>query len=788
MSMSALERITELERKNAALRRRLDMEHRGNRPSERFFDLAADSGDWLWEIDMSGKYTFSTDAVKAILGYASEEMIGRHFYDFFHPEDKESLMSSAMGTIRDGHPFVNLRNRNIHKDGHTVILETTGFPLTDDDGNIIGFRGADRDITAQEDALLALQASRKQWRALYKGIPIPTVTWRHVGGDFELIDYNDAIEQLSGGKIAEHHGRKASEIYPDRAWIPDIIRRCYETHETQREETDYQFITTGEKRAVWATFGFVPPDMVVVHLIDITSHREAEKALQEANSDMQRILDAMGEGLVVLNAENEMTRLNRASCDMFGYHPSEILGKRNTFWTHPDSRERLADELAKRKRGERSTYEARYVRKDGSGFWTRVIAVPIIDADGVFQGSVGCLSDITGEKQALEELRRLHDFNEKLIKTASVWINATDREGNITLWNDEAEKITGYGRSEVIGNGRIWEWLYPDPAYRSTIWQGQESIRSDDESSERIETIIRTKSGEERIIAWYGRPLFEKEGNPSGWVIVGHDVTKARHTVQQLQDYATQVLKLNREKNRFLSFASHELRTPLTIIRGFADLLSEDTLNPDQKDKIARIQVQIDRLTALLTNLLNISRIDAGEANLKLDLIDLAVVTSSVIDNLSPYASTRELTISHSNEKESVIAYANGEAVEQVVMNLLTNAINYTPRGGEIKVVLQRDENKARILVSDTGIGIRKAEMEKIFAEFHRTDHARKMKATGNGLGLSIVRRLVEEMNGSVWASSAGRGKGSAFSVTLPSHAPKEKLHAEIEDCANTDL
>lgn len=904
-----------LKRENARLRRQVQQLRMESLSSTAGFEhLLTDSDAWVWRIDTAGRYTFTSDLVEEILGYTPVEVIGRPFYSFFHPDDRDELRELAMAAITAGRPFLSFRNRNVRKDGATVILETTGFPIISPDGTVIGYYGGDRDVTAlvqaeqarregedmfhhifdelgdavyvtlldddrsrkvvevnkealrrvggRKDAVIGkdlltdftlqhlepsletilttlergetaryvvhrvdvdgndrwedvvdvpithrgrraslsvsrditkqrraqeeLRLGREQWRALYKGSPIATMTWQRVDGDFQFIDFNDAIDEMTGGKIASYLGKRTSEMYPDQPEILEGISECYRTHRSMQGEIEHRFVTTGDVRTLWVTTGFAPPDLILVHLMDISARKRMERELRAANNDLQRILDVMGEGVVVLDDKGRMTRLNKKACELFGREESEILGNDYSFWTHPDSCELLASEQRKRRRGERSAYEARMLRDDGTPFWAQIIAAPVIGEDGEFHGSVGCLRDVTREKAALAELKRLHAFNDQLIKTAGVWINVTDKEGNIVLWNDEAEQISGYSREEVVGNDSIWKLLYPDPEYRAKIWRSQKNVGLDGDETETIETIIRTKDGGEKVILWSGRPRYDDLGQLDGWVNVGHDVTQTKHNLQRLQDYAAQVERLSREKTRFLSVASHELRTPLTIIRGFIDLMSEQEPRLDQRDKIKRIQMQLDRFTDLLDNLLSVSRIDAGESSFSPTVVDLEEIVRKAIGLLTPQAVEKGVMIEFSDKHSPVSAYVDAQGVMQVITNILLNSINYTPSGGKIIVSVSNSPGKGKIVVSDTGIGICEGEQELIFNEFHRTDRARRMKANGNGLGLAIVKRLLSEMNGEIWIRSAGKNKGSTVSITLPVSAPAEEKVKKTD--ANTDL
>jgi PAS domain S-box-containing protein len=494
--------------------------------------------------------------------------------------------------------------------------------------------------------------------------------------------------------------------------------------------------------------------------------QRSEKGLRAANEELERIMDAMGEGLVVMDSEHRMTQLNEKACELFQYPREEILGKAYTFWAHPDFTDILRKELEKREKGAKSTYETLYCRKDGSEFWAQVTAVPIVDEEGNYQGSIGCLRDITEEKKLADEMDRLYEFNEKLIRGASVWINVTDPEGKITLWNEEAERISGYSRHEVLGDSKIWEWLYPNEKYRENIWEQQQMLAKTG-NSRRIDTTIYTKEGKEKVIAWYGTPLLDENEQETVWMAVGHDMTQTRRNEEQLQTCANTLSALSKEKDRFMATAAHELRTPLTVIQGFADLLMKrDNLDAEQRTKIEGIKNQSKRLDTLIASLLDISRIEAGESALVLERIDLTATLNKVITELTPRLARKGQKLNYSQHPVQV--YADEMAVKQILINLFDNAISYTPAGGKITVRTEAMEGSIQVEICDAGIGITPEEQQSIFIDFYRSPQAKQIKPHGNGLGLPIVKRLLEEMHGSILVKSAGKDQGSSFSITLP--------------------
>jgi two-component system phosphate regulon sensor histidine kinase PhoR len=246
---------------------------------------------------------------------------------------------------------------------------------------------------------------------------------------------------------------------------------------------------------------------------------------------------------------------------------------------------------------------------------------------------------------------------------------------------------------------------------------------------------------------------FPSHGNLLGTVAVFHDVTE----IHQLEGM----------RRDFVANVSHELRTPLTAIRGFAETLRGSEVSVDQRRQYLDVILRhADRLTALIEDLLELSRIEGGTRGLALEAVDVGALARSLLQDLKPRLEAGRL-VAVVQPGLAPAALADRRALEQVLLNLLDNAVKYSEPGGRIEIALTGSRDGVRIDVSDTGIGIPEADRARIFERFYRVEKARSRDLGGTGLGLSIVKHLVQALDGEVFVVSR-EGKGTTFTLRLP--------------------
>lgn len=253
---------------------------------------------------------------------------------------------------------------------------------------------------------------------------------------------------------------------------------------------------------------------------------------------------------------------------------------------------------------------------------------------------------------------------------------------------------------------------------------------------------------------------------------------RVKERTRELEEANKALQKLNQMKTEFVSAVAHELRTPLTSIKGYATILSSGRLGEvrkEQKERLERINKHSHELVNLINDLLDIARIEAGKTIMKIEEINLNEVLKDVEEIISPQAEEKKLRFVIDNRDRIEKIYADKIHLERVLVNLLGNALKFTPENGEIGIRVKKEEENAVLFeIYDTGIGISEKDLDKIFDEFYRADNPINRERKGTGLGLSLVKRIIDAHGGKIWAKSKP-GKGSQFFFTLPLR--KENSH-----------
>lgn len=344
-------------------------------------------------------------------------------------------------------------------------------------------------------------------------------------------------------------------------------------------------------------------------------------------------------------------------------------------------------------------------------------------------------------------------------------------DGVVTSWNRAAERIFGWSAEEAVG--RHITLIIPQER-RAEEDHVLATIRRGDRI-DHFETVRVTKDGRFIDISLTVSPIRDAAGRIIGASKIARDITErrrleeARNRLLARERQAREAAEaLNRAKDQFLATISHELRTPLNATFGWARLLQTGQLDEDaQRRAIAAIVNSAAAQARLVEDLLDLSRVVAGHLRLDVTAVDLRSVVDAALEAVRPTAAAKDITLIATLGDVGPM-HGAPDRLQQVVWNLVMNAVKFTPRGGRVDVVVRRNDGHAEVVVADNGEGISPDVLPHVFEEFWQEDSSTTRAHGGLGLGLTLVKRLVELHGGRVRAESAGKGKGATFTVLLP--------------------
>ena len=370
--------------------------------------------------------------------------------------------------------------------------------------------------------------------------------------------------------------------------------------------------------------------------------------------------------------------------------------------------------------------------------------------------------------QAIRHGGRIYQMMVEAVRDYAIFL--LDPSGYIVTWNEGAQRLKGYNADEIIG--QHFSVFYPPEAIAIGHPQRELEIATAEGRFEEEGWRIR-KDG----TAFWANVVItgvrDQTGELIGFAKVTRDLTDRRRAETRAIDDARRVAQAesaNLAKSEFLTAMSHELRTPLNAIGGYAELLSlgiGGSTTPEQSDYIERIRRSQQHLLRIISDLLNFSRIEAGQLSYDMSEFSLSEVIGAVVPLIEPQARAKGVALSVDEADQECDAIADRAKVEQVLLNLLSNALKFTKAGGHIGVACRAEEKFARIIVSDTGVGIADDKLEAIFEPFVQLGRSLSSAHEGTGLGLSISRDLARAMRGDLTVTSTA-GVGSRFTLSLP--------------------
>ena len=579
-----------------------------------------------------------------------------------------------------------------------------------------------------------------------------------------------AFETVLGWTPADMIGRRILDfVHPedvDRVRARLAVLRTGQASDAPFE-CRYRARDGGHRWLLWSSEVAAHEERVYSAGKDITDRKRNETALRESEARYRLLAENATDMIAGHDLNGVNTYVSSAGHALTGYHPDELIGQSAYALIHPDDHERLQTAHERLVvTGERQRLVVRLRRKDGTWVWIETIARLVRDERSRPTGIQSASRDVTEHKHAVEALEAAREHFRRAFDDAPIGVAIVDRRGYFERANAPLCDLLGYEEDELVGRRNPLELIHP------------EDRRGEEEGLRRLlRGECRTYALERRLVHKDGHAVWANitcsvmregiGGIETEARLLAHveDISDRRRNAEDLLRAREEAERANLAKSEFLSRMSHELRTPLNAVLGFAQLLDGDPdISAEQRDSVDRILRGGYHLLNLVNDVLDISAIESGRLPIPTEPVPSAAVVREAMDLMRGLADERSIRMRCDLPDDELVVNANAQRLKQVLLNLVANAIKYSPSGAEVAIKVERARKRALIHVCDTGPGIPDEQLERAFAPFERLGARRDVE--GTGLGLPLSRNLVQAMSGRLTAVS-GPG-GSTFTVDLP--------------------
>lgn len=778
------------------------------------FKLALDQSAIVAITDAKGVISYVNDRFCEISGYSRNELIGqthRIIKSGYHPP---AFFQNLWQTIARGEIWRSeICNRK--KDGSLYWVESTIVPFVDTKGRPFQYLGIRFEITARKLAEAAIQQENNFRQQILENMAEGLCVCYEIDS-FPFVRFtvwNQQMQVITGYTLEEINclGWYQS-LYPDPEIQTMAIARMQRMRQGENmiaEEWEIQ-PKYGEKRIIAISTSLVANndgDKYSLALIqDITTRKQIEEKLAESEAKFRRLVEGANDVIWSCNVDGIVNYLSPQFSTLFGWNENEWIGKKVQEFVHPEDISSLNNNyynlLASGKKI--NNYEFRHRHKNGYYIWVRTSATPVKNEQGKIISIQGILSDISDFKQAEIALQASENQFRKVFTSNVVGMMFTNFSGKIMDANDRFLEILGYTRADFNANKINWADITPT-----------EYVVKDQQVMEHLERY--------RMIEPWEKEYYRKDGSrvpviigvallteiDSTCVCVVVDISDRKKYENQLQRTNEELARATRLKDEFLANMSHELRTPLNAILGMTEGLQEKAfgdINEKQLKALQTIERSGSHLLELINDILDVAKIESGQIKLECAPVAISRICQSSITFIKQQALKKNIKVEIKIPPDLPDLLLDERRIRQVLINLLNNAVKFTPQGGHITLEVNRKRlaeglvapplegiTKVRVYrstleaqegrqpheegldmrdylqisITDTGIGIAPENIKKLFQPFIQIDSALNRQYQGTGLGLSLVKRIVELHGGEVGLTSK-LGFGSCFSIYLP--------------------
>ncbi|MBD2356337.1 PAS domain S-box protein [Tolypothrix sp. FACHB-123] len=732
--------------------------------------------------DRQLRFLYANEALAKINGLPLSEHLGKTLWDVV-PQMAPQFAPLLLEVMETQQPVLNLEFSGEVRPGvfrHTIANH---YPVCLSNGEVIGVGVAVMDVTHLTQAKQELAASEARFRTLADNIS--QFAWM-ADANGAIFWYNQRWYDYTGTTLAEMTGWGWQKVHhPEH--VERVVQKFRQAMETGEIWEDTFPLRGKDGQYRWFLSRAIPVYNEQGQVLqwfgtntDITDLRQTEIALQEVYIQLEAALTA---GLIYTwrwQISENLVFTDRSSAHLFGVDPETAIAglpvEQFLNAIHPEDLP-LVTAAIKRAIVYREDYVAEYriINADGQERWVIARGRVEYDANGKAIAFPGVLADITDRKCSEAALRQSEDRLRMAIESAQLGTWDLNLSTNQLIWDAGCKAMFGLPPEAETSLEVFYAGLHPEDRDRlERVVQDALNPASSGNYDVEYRT-IGIHDGIERWVKAKGQAYFDPAGHPLRFIGTVLDITEQKRAeaereqlFQQEQAAREAAERANRIKDEFLAVLSHELRSPLNPILGWTKLLQSRKLDQSKTaEALATIERNVKLQTQLIDDLLDVAKILRGKLSLNLTSVNLSFIIAAAIDTVTTAATAKSISIQTQLPDIGQVS-ADAARLQQIVWNLLSNAVKFTPNGGRVDIELQKVGDRAEIIIKDTGKGISPDFLPHLFESFRQEDASITRKYGGLGLGLAIVRQLVEAHGGIIKADSPGIGLGATFTVCLP--------------------
>ncbi|MFH1783784.1 MAG: PAS domain S-box protein [bacterium] len=639
-------------------------------------------------------------------------------------------------------------------------------------------------------------------------------------------EVNDALTNLTGYKQEDLRGKTFTEVVAGEylGLIQLILRKTLDGKTISKGDMQ---IIKADKNRLWAeisTSALRDPEKKVVGQVcilrDISVQKSKEEEIKGSERFLSHLVDNGIDAVYVYDAKGKIDFFSKGGEKLLGWRSEEIMGQNFEMLIAPEALNKLKGQLSSRRADEHRTYQTVLVSKGGRRIDAVQKVIPISREKNSLE-TCSIVTNITAQQKLQGEITAMNEKLNGLIRLGKMISSRTNLEeilnfivGSVTtfarvdiavlrLLSDDKKQLmlrTCFGADKTVVPGV----LNLEGSLTNKALEEARVISVGDVTEESALSKVECDVGQ-NVTSMLAVPLIaRKEGKG---ILYLYTREYCQFTRQQIdlafafvnqaaiaiesamlynreQDTINKLRDLDQAKSDFLSMVSHELRSPLTSIKGYTSLIlggRVGEVNEKQRKFLEIVATQSNHLTKLISDLLDLSRIESGKLVLKQDKISLKGTTDLIAERFKLQFDAKNLTFNMNIGEGPLEVRGDEERILQVISNVMSNAIKFTPEGGSVSIKIYEENNNVEFHCTDTGIGLKKGTLENVFSEFYQADSSATRQVGGAGLGLAIVKKIVEAHGGKVWAESEGVNAGTTIALRMPAAKDEEKT-AEGEE------